>query len=143
MAEIRFNSTYLTSHRGIAKIVQIILGFFICSVLCANWYGGSSCFGEGRLGYVSGLNFAMLVVNIVIFLLNLMNLHLGKFEYFFNVLSTVLFVIAIALFLWWTIEYGAWGIWRIITMIALAIMVFLYSWDTNLARQHHSDHLPI
>ncbi|KAI6187537.1 hypothetical protein M3Y98_00254900 [Aphelenchoides besseyi] len=54
----------------------------------------------------------MLVVNIVIFLLNLMNLHLGKFEYFFNVLSTVLFVIAIALFLWWTIEYGAWGIWH-------------------------------
>lgn len=39
-------------------------------------YGGSSCFGEGRLGFASGLNFVIVVINIVLFVLNVCSLEL-------------------------------------------------------------------
>ncbi|KAI6216984.1 High-affinity choline transporter 1 [Aphelenchoides fujianensis] len=133
MGDVKFNSAYLGSNRGVVKIAQIIMGFVICSVLCANWYGGSSCFGEGRVGFVSGLNFLMLLVNIIIFLLNLCNVHLGRLEYFFNVLSTILYLIAAGLFLWVLIQWGDWGFWRIVVLVMLVIFVFLYSWDSGLA----------
>lgn len=79
MVDIKFNGEYITSSRGVQKIVQIILGFVICSVLCANWYGGTSCFGDGRLGYVSGLNFVAVIMNIILFLLNMMNIGTRRF----------------------------------------------------------------
>lgn len=78
MGEIRFNSNYLSSSRGVSKLLQIILGIVISSILCANWYGGSSCFGEGRIGYASGLNFICVVINVVLFVLNLLNIRLFK-----------------------------------------------------------------
>lgn len=37
MVDIRLNSKYLSSDRGVCKIIQIILGFVICGILCANW----------------------------------------------------------------------------------------------------------
>lgn len=72
------NTAYLSTNRGIIKILQIIVGFIICSLLCANWYGGKSCFGEGRLGFASGLNFVVVVINIVLFILNFVNLAAYK-----------------------------------------------------------------
>ncbi|KAI6226282.1 hypothetical protein M3Y99_01311900 [Aphelenchoides fujianensis] len=69
------NSAYLSTNRGILKILQIVVGFIICSLLCANWYGGRSCFGEGRLGYASGLNFVVVVINIVLFVLNFLDVN--------------------------------------------------------------------
>jgi len=142
MGDIKFNSHYLASDRGICKIVQIVIGFVICSFLCANWYGGASCFGEGRIGYTSGVNFVLLVINIIFFLLNLLNIQIGRLEYFFNVIATILLVIAVGLLLWFMIEYGDWRVWRIVTLVGIIIIILMYSWDSNRVRRHE-DHLPI
>jgi hypothetical protein len=75
MGDIRLNSLYIRSTHGIVKILQIIIGFVVCSLLCATWYG-KSCISEGRLGYCSGLNLVILIINIVIFVLNLINLKI-------------------------------------------------------------------
>jgi len=34
-----FHPDYISSNRGITKIVQIVLGLVVCSVLCSNWLG--------------------------------------------------------------------------------------------------------
>uniref|UniRef100_A0A915DQV2 MARVEL domain-containing protein n=1 Tax=Ditylenchus dipsaci TaxID=166011 RepID=A0A915DQV2_9BILA len=108
MPEIHFHSSYLTSDRGITKIVQIVLGLVVCSILCANWYGGMSCFGEGRIGFASGLNFFTLVVNIILFLLNLFNIRLYKLEQCISVVMVILFTLAIILLIWLMIANGNW-----------------------------------
>ena len=41
-------------------------------------YGGTACFGEGREGYVSGLNFVVLIVNVVLLIMNLCNIFVGQ-----------------------------------------------------------------
>lgn len=30
---------YATTDRGVVKIAEIIIGFAVCAILCANWYG--------------------------------------------------------------------------------------------------------
>jgi hypothetical protein len=35
------NTRYLVSGHGAIKIIEIIVGFFICALLCANWYPSS------------------------------------------------------------------------------------------------------
>ena len=89
MGELKFNSDYLSTTRGVQKIVQIVLGIIVCSVLCGNWYGGTSCFGDGRLGYVSGLNFIVVIINIVLFLLNLFSIDTKKFVNIYYLLLIV------------------------------------------------------
>ncbi|KAI6176320.1 hypothetical protein M3Y97_00785300 [Aphelenchoides bicaudatus] len=142
MGDIKFNSHYLGSDRGVCKIVQIVIGFVICSSLCANWYGGASCFGEGRIGFVSGLNFVLLIGNIIAFLLNLCNVAIGRLEYFFNVIASIFLVIAIILFGWWMIQYGEWGVWRIVVVAGLVVILVMFSWDSNRVRARE-EHLPI
>lgn len=60
----KMNTRYVTSNRGLIKIIEIIVGVIICSLLCYKWYGGQNCFGEGRVGFASGLNFVILVSDI-------------------------------------------------------------------------------
>ncbi|KAL3110191.1 hypothetical protein niasHT_015794 [Heterodera trifolii] len=120
MGEVRFHSDYVSSNRGITKIIQIVLGFVVCSVLCSNWYGGYSCFGEGRLGYVSGLNFVCLLINIIFFLLNLFNIRPLKLEQLYNVAAALLLLVGIVLLLWYMIQYSYWNIWMIIAAALLS-----------------------
>jgi hypothetical protein len=143
MVEIKFNGEYITSSRGVQKIVQIILGFVICSVLCANWYGGTSCFGDGRLGYISGLNFVIVVMNIILFLLNMMNIGTRRFERVYSLIVSILFIIAAGLMLWHIIDTGFWSFWYIATLVALVIIFFTLMWDYRLLSDEHRDHLPI
>ncbi|KAI1726363.1 hypothetical protein DdX_03081 [Ditylenchus destructor] len=143
MGEVRFNSSYLTSDRGIAKLVQIILGLVVCAIMCANWYGGSSCFGEGRLGYASGLNFVIVVINIILFLLNLFNIRLYRIEQFYNVVSSILFLIAIILLVWYMIASSAWGAWMIVAAICILIIFALFQYDFKANRTFADDHIPI
>ncbi|CAD5227040.1 unnamed protein product [Bursaphelenchus xylophilus] len=137
------NSHYVSTDRGITKLVQIILGFVICSVLCANWYGGASCFSEGRIGFTSGLNFVALLINILLFILNLCEFCAPKLESIYNLIMTLLFIVATVLFLWYMIQYSAWGVWMIVTAVILVIMVLIYMADTNSSRHQHQDHIPI
>lgn len=38
MGEISLNTRYLSTNRGIIKILQVICGFIICSLLCTQWW---------------------------------------------------------------------------------------------------------
>ncbi|KAI1724573.1 hypothetical protein Ddc_05816 [Ditylenchus destructor] len=98
------NTAYLTTNRGIIKILQIVIGFIICSLLCGNWYGGKTCFGEGRLGFSSGLNFVIVVINIVLLILNFVDLGVFSLERTYSVVSTVLFLIASLMMIWFVID---------------------------------------
>ncbi|VDN59661.1 unnamed protein product [Dracunculus medinensis] len=119
MAEIGINTRYLSSNRGIIKIIQIVLGFIICSLLCASWHGGRSCFGEGRLGYCSSLNFIVLVINIVLFVLNFLNIIAWRLERIYSVICTLLFLVAVILIIWFIIEMNSSRTSLIITTVII------------------------
>uniref|UniRef100_A0A0N5A9Q7 MARVEL domain-containing protein n=1 Tax=Syphacia muris TaxID=451379 RepID=A0A0N5A9Q7_9BILA len=101
MGDIGINTRYLSSNRGIIKVLQIVLGFIICSLL----YGG--CFGEGRIGYCSGLNFVILIINIVLFIINFLNIISWRLERIYSVIASVLFLVGSVLIVWYLIEYRA------------------------------------
>ena len=80
-------------------------------------------------------------------------------EYAIDVVCAILYVIAVALFLWFLIQTGEfgcidtapptehtisglWGTWNCLTLVALIVLLFLFAWDSGRAR-HRSDHLPI
>uniref|UniRef100_A0A7E4UU29 MARVEL domain-containing protein n=1 Tax=Panagrellus redivivus TaxID=6233 RepID=A0A7E4UU29_PANRE len=126
------NTGYVSTNRGIIKIFQIIAGFVMCSLLCANWYGGRSCFGEGRLGYSSGLNFVILIINLVLFVLNLLNLAVWKLERIYSVVATILFAIASGLLIWYMISRENYHSTLVITTILLFVQTLLFLWDTKI-----------
>uniref|UniRef100_A0A0R3RJF7 MARVEL domain-containing protein n=1 Tax=Elaeophora elaphi TaxID=1147741 RepID=A0A0R3RJF7_9BILA len=104
MGDIRLNTRYLSSHRGIIKIMQIVVGFPVCTLLCTSWYGGRSCFGEGRIGFCAGLNFIVLIINIILLIMNLLNISNRKMEQVYAMVCTVLFLVASILIIWFIIE---------------------------------------
>uniref|UniRef100_A0A915D6M2 MARVEL domain-containing protein n=1 Tax=Ditylenchus dipsaci TaxID=166011 RepID=A0A915D6M2_9BILA len=126
------NTGYLSTNRGIIKILQIICGFIVCSLLCANWYGGKSCFGEGRLGYCSGLNFVIVIINIVLFILNFLNLAVWKLERVYSVIATVLFLVASVLIIWYIVEYESSRGTLIATAVFIVIEFLLFLWDVKI-----------
>ncbi|KAE9551601.1 hypothetical protein FO519_005175 [Halicephalobus sp. NKZ332] len=143
MGQVKFNGDYLSTTRGVQKLVQIILGIVVCSVLCGNWYGGTSCFGDGRLGYVSGLNFIIVLINVVLFLLNLFSIDTQKFEKLYTLIASILFLIAAALMVWHLIATGLWSFWYIATTICIIVIFLTLLWDYRIVGGEHSDHLPI
>jgi len=126
------NTGYLSSNRGIIKILQIICGFIVSSLLCANWYGGRSCFGEGRLGYCSGLNFVVVVINIVLFILNFINLAAYRMERLYSVICTVLFLVASVLIIWYIVEYNVQRGVLIASAVFIIIEFILFLWDVKI-----------
>ncbi|KAH7729293.1 Protein M60.4 b [Aphelenchoides avenae] len=138
-------SKYVSTDRGVVKIAEIIIGFAVCAILCANWYGGSSCFGEGRLGFSSGLNFVVVVINIVLFVLNVCSLEVlpNNLERLFNLVASILFFIAGILLVWYIVEWGAWTAWLIIATICVFVLSLLHMWDFRAHYGIHGDHLPI
>lgn len=120
------NTGYFATNRGIIKIVQIILGIVICSILCGNWYGGRECFGEGRLGYVSGLNFVVLIINVVLLILNFVELGMWKLERLYSIVCFILFVIATGVFIWYIIERNDSRGWRVVTLASVFVQVRFY-----------------
>jgi len=126
------NTGYLSTNRGIIKILQIICGFIVCSLLCANWYGGKSCFGEGRIGFVSGLNFVVVIINIVLFILNFLNLAVWKLERLYSVVATVLFLVATVLIIWFIIEYNLSRGALIAAAVFVVIEFLLFLWDVKI-----------
>uniref|UniRef100_A0AC34REI1 Uncharacterized protein n=1 Tax=Panagrolaimus sp. JU765 TaxID=591449 RepID=A0AC34REI1_9BILA len=126
------NTGYLSTNRGVIKILQIIAGFIMCSLLCANWYGGRSCFGEGRLGYSSGLNFVVLIINIVLFVLNLLDLAVWKLERIYSLVCTILFGIAAGLLVWYMVQKDNYHSTLVITTILLFVQMVLFLWDVKI-----------
>ncbi|CAO4386701.1 unnamed protein product [Caenorhabditis nigoni] len=132
MGEISLNTRYLSTNRGIIKILQIIVGFIICSLLCSQWYGGRSCFGEGRLGFSSGLNFVCVIVNIVLFVLNFLNIRAWGLERIYTVICTILFLIASILIVWFLIEVNSSRGWLIASAALIVVQFFLFLWDLKI-----------
>jgi hypothetical protein len=126
------NTGYLSSNRGIIKILQIISGFIVSSLLCANWYGGQSCFGEGRIGYCSGLNFVIVIINIVLFILNFINLSVWRMERFYSVIATVLFLVATVLIVWYIIDHNVQRGVLIASAVFILIEFLLFLWDVKI-----------
>ncbi|KAI6217989.1 hypothetical protein M3Y99_01737900 [Aphelenchoides fujianensis] len=88
------DTPYALSKRGLRKLLQIVIGFIICLLLYASWYGGHSCFGEGRLSYASGLNFVVVVINIGLFVLNVWNVNnIRQVDFWMSMIFTVLYLI--------------------------------------------------
>ncbi|CAD5226378.1 unnamed protein product [Bursaphelenchus xylophilus] len=141
MGDLRFDSSYFGKDRGVVKLALIILGLVACSVLCANWYG-TSCFGEGRLGYASGLNFIFLIINIVSFILNLLSFKHGKFEHLYSAIAAILFAVAAGLLIWYLITARYWDTWLIVATVVIVIQFILYLWDFR-ATKEYQGHLPI
>ncbi|PAV79847.1 hypothetical protein WR25_14759 [Diploscapter pachys] len=138
MGDISLNTRYLTSNRGIIKIIQIICGFVICSVLCGNWYGGEQCFTSGRTGFVSGLNFVCVIINIVLLILNFLNINCWGLEKIYSIVATVLFLIASGIMVWYVIDTRSRG-WPITTTVLVIVEFLLYLWDVKILQGEASN----
>jgi len=128
------NTGYLSTNRGLIKIAQIIIGFIICGILCASWIGGRSCFGEGRVGFASGLNFVFVVVNIVLFFLNFMTLSSYNLEQIISLVATILFLVASVLLVWWVIEFNVDHTRMIIATVLVIVQFVLALYDLKILR---------
>ncbi|KAL3088754.1 hypothetical protein niasHT_016572 [Heterodera trifolii] len=123
------NTGYLSTNRGVIKILQIICGFITCSLLCANWYGGKTCFFEGRLGYASGLNFVIVIINIVLFFLNFLSIAAYRMERLYSVIGTILFIVAFICMVWYLIDYEINRGQLIAATVFIGIQMVLFIWD--------------
>jgi hypothetical protein len=128
------NTGYLSTHRGIIKIAQIIIGFIISGILCASWIGGKSCFGEGRVGFASGLNFVVVIINIVLFILNFLTLASYKLEQVYSLVCTILFLIASILLIWFIIEHNVDTTRFIIATVLIIVQFLLFLYDLKILR---------
>uniref|UniRef100_A0A1I7ZEC1 MARVEL domain-containing protein n=1 Tax=Steinernema glaseri TaxID=37863 RepID=A0A1I7ZEC1_9BILA len=129
------NTQYLRSARGICKMVEVLIGLIIGSILCADWYGGHRCFGDGRLGFVSFTNFIIVIVNVVFFVFNLVGFIFPAVERLYAIIAAVIFIIASCIMIWFVFVTSGSGIGlTIFTIIALICLVALFSWDLRMLR---------
>ncbi|MFH4976411.1 hypothetical protein AB6A40_003120 [Gnathostoma spinigerum] len=126
------NTGYLSTNRGIIKIIQIAIGFIVCSLLCSAWHGGRSCFGEGRLGFCSGLNFVVLIVNIVLFVLNFITIAVWNLERIYSTVCTILFLIASILIIWFILDMHTSRTFLILSAICMVVEFLLFLWDVKI-----------
>jgi hypothetical protein len=96
--------------------------------------------------------------------LDLINPVYFEQEQLYNVIATILFLVGIALLLWFMIQYNFWGVWMIIAMVKIAnhhlnlksnaifchfsqvcivIIFLLFQWDFKGNRTMSDGHLPI
>ncbi|CAJ0582954.1 unnamed protein product, partial [Mesorhabditis spiculigera] len=132
MGDIRFNSGYLQTNRGVIKIVQIIIGFIISGLYCGGWTKGG-CYGYGQLGYATSLNSIVTIINIVLFILNILNLKFWKLERIYGIICTVLFLIAAALMVWFlVVESRNYNSTSVIGTILIVVQFLLFLWDVKI-----------
>ncbi|KAI3420051.1 hypothetical protein GPALN_003384 [Globodera pallida] len=127
----KLNTAYLGSHRGIIKILQIVFGLIVCTLLCIGSHGFfSGCFYDGKIGAASGINAIIVVLNIVFFVLNLVDASQNKWERIYTVVALVLFVLAFVLMLWNLLEtHSYYGETKIPATVLIGIQMALFIWD--------------
>ncbi|CAJ0583072.1 unnamed protein product, partial [Mesorhabditis spiculigera] len=131
---VKLDTNYLTTRRGLIRIALIVCGFAVCTLLCNDWYGGKSCFNEGRLGGVSGANFIAVVVNIVFFVLAFLSITNYSFERLWALIGAIVFAICAAFMIWYIIEDG---LKNNVTLLPTALVVvefLLFVWDWQILR---------
>uniref|UniRef100_A0A915DXZ1 MARVEL domain-containing protein n=1 Tax=Ditylenchus dipsaci TaxID=166011 RepID=A0A915DXZ1_9BILA len=133
------NTNYLSTNRGIIKILQIVLGFVISSVLYGNWwYGTHTRYGDGRISFCSSLNSICVIINIVLLILHLLEVEIFKLERVYSIVATVLFLVASVMIVWVTIEFNLRGTTLIATVLIVA-QFLLFLWDVKIIQGEASN----
>jgi len=131
------NTAYLTSNRGLVKIIEIVVGIIIASFLCGTWGDtgeklGRNCFYEGRIGSVSGFNFVVLIVNVVLFVINFLNVSVWRMEKLYSVVCAVLFLIAAIVMVWYILIRDENRNFMWASTALLIGEFFLFVWDVKI-----------
>uniref|UniRef100_A0A914ER26 MARVEL domain-containing protein n=1 Tax=Acrobeloides nanus TaxID=290746 RepID=A0A914ER26_9BILA len=138
---VKLRSEYLSTNRGIIKIVQIIIGIILSFMVCRYWESGNySCFSEYRTGYVGTLNYIVLILNIVWFVLNFINIRNWKVERIYAIICAVLFFIALGLLIFYFIDARLEAGYNIIGMILIGVMACLFLWDVQILQGESSNY---
>ncbi|KAI6174631.1 hypothetical protein M3Y97_01012200 [Aphelenchoides bicaudatus] len=125
------NTKYLQTNRGVIRIALIVLGIILSGMLCGPYYvGHAHCFFEGRMSYTTTLNFVTLIVNIVLFVLALINMGMPKLEKIYAIVCAILFIVSFALLVWFVVVYGVHqSATVIVSVILVFIMAVCHLWD--------------
>ncbi|CAJ0955337.1 unnamed protein product, partial [Mesorhabditis belari] len=132
MGDVRLNTGYIQSQRGLVKIFQIVFGFIVCCMLCAAWHGGRSCFAEFRVSFVSALCFVVTTINVVLFIMNFLNMGPTKLERIYSLVVSVFFFVGAILILWFIIDAYSSKVLLIFVFLFLLIQIGLYVYDLKL-----------
>jgi len=134
-----FYTAYLSTNRGVAKMLQVIRGFIICSLLCVNWYNGRSCLFEYRISFAASLSFFVVILNICIFFLNFLNLGMIKVERIYSIICSLLFLIAAFLLIWFVVQKETHRVYLIVAAVLILIESLLFLLDIKIIAGEISD----
>uniref|UniRef100_A0A183CKE5 MARVEL domain-containing protein n=1 Tax=Globodera pallida TaxID=36090 RepID=A0A183CKE5_GLOPA len=84
---------------------------------------------SGQVGFASGLNFVIVVINIVLFFLNFLTVTVYRIERLYSVIGTILFIIAFVCMVWFVIEYAYHREQLIVATVFIGIQMVLFIWD--------------
>ncbi|CAJ0583059.1 unnamed protein product, partial [Mesorhabditis spiculigera] len=133
---IKFNSRYWQTNRGIIKILQIIIGLLISG----SWglYRGHGNY-QTNTGY--SINSLCLLINIVFFVLHLINIKNYKLERVYTIIGMILYIIIAALIIWHCFDYHEkYGLgWDLPYVFIYVGMAILYLWDFQILNGDASD----
>ncbi|KAI1700506.1 hypothetical protein DdX_16661 [Ditylenchus destructor] len=125
------NTNYFGTNRGVIKILQIVIGFILSSLVYGNWYGGYRFYHDGRLSFVSSLNTVVIIINIVVLILHVLDVEIFKFERIYSIIATILFLLASILIIWISIEVNMHGS-TIIASCLIVTLFLLFLWDVKI-----------
>ncbi|KAI1711455.1 hypothetical protein Ddc_12901 [Ditylenchus destructor] len=128
------NTAYLTSNRGIIKIIQIIIGFVLVSTTFGGLFTNKDFmgFGDWRMGYIGTLNGVCIIVNIVFLVLNLVELGSYGLEKFYAVLVAVLWLLSAIFIVWLMITRKFYEFNPILSAILIVITFVLHLYDVRI-----------
>uniref|UniRef100_A0A914DEJ4 MARVEL domain-containing protein n=1 Tax=Acrobeloides nanus TaxID=290746 RepID=A0A914DEJ4_9BILA len=137
---IKLKTEYLSTNRGIIKIVQIVISLVLSFMICKHWEHGiyRGCYGDGRTGYIGSLNSIVLLLNIIWFILNLINTTNYKFERIYAIVCTILYFIALGLLIWYYVVEGHQA-YDIVGMVLIGVMGGLFLWDVQILQGETSN----
>ncbi|CAJ0572980.1 unnamed protein product, partial [Mesorhabditis spiculigera] len=126
------NTAYLSSNRGIIKVLQIICGLAISVLFCGGWTK-MGCFGWGQIGYSTTINSVITIINVVFFFLNFLDAKFWRLERVYGAICTVLYLIAAALMVWFLIvETNDYRAPTVIGTVLLFVQFMLFLWDVKI-----------
>jgi len=126
------NTNYLSSNRGLIKVIQIIVGIIIALFLCATWSARKSCFYEGKIGSISGFNFVILIINVVLYVINILNVSVWRMEKLYSVVTTILWLIAAVVIVWYIMMHEDNRNFMIASAALIIAQFFLFLWDVKI-----------
>ncbi|CAD5227878.1 unnamed protein product [Bursaphelenchus okinawaensis] len=126
------NKNYLSSNHGMCKILHIITGFIVSSLLCANWYGGRSCFSEKFISIPAGINMALVFINIVVFIMNFIDFGNRVVEKYYSMCCVVLYILGMGILIWYMIQFHNQRGWLAAAVVLFALNTFLAFFDVKI-----------